>query len=186
MMQMPQEFSCSTCDAAVPAALELSAWICFRGPKKIKHIHIISHIFHYSHYRFPKWWIFHWENNKNHQQSRVFGRHPTTKIASLGCNSLNFLVGADSSRGGVEDNGVSSTVGAPAAVSCRVWWILISAPAPFSLEKHQTDDQRIQGFNESFPNIAWIVDAMLVGRPCGYGPRDIHSQRIGHAPVMFP
>ena len=37
-------------------------------------------------------------------------------IASLGCNSLNFLVGADSSRGGVEDKGVSSTVGAPAAV----------------------------------------------------------------------
>jgi len=76
MMQMPQEFSCSTCDAAVPAALELSAWICFRGPKKIKHIHIISHIFHYSHYRFPKWWIFHWENNKNHQQSRFLADIP--------------------------------------------------------------------------------------------------------------
>jgi len=77
---------------------------------------------------------------KNHlQQIQVSRRHPTTKIASLGCNSLNFLVGADSSRGGVEDKGVSSTVGAPAAVSCRVWWIL-----PGSLEKHQTDDQRIQ------------------------------------------
>ena len=30
-------------------------WICLRGPpKKTKHIH----------YRFPKWWIFHWENKK--------------------------------------------------------------------------------------------------------------------------
>ena len=30
-------------------------WICLRGAQKIKHIH----------YRFPKWWIFHWENKKS-------------------------------------------------------------------------------------------------------------------------
>ena len=66
-------------------------------------------------------------------------------MASLGCNSLNSLVGEDSSRGGSEDSGVSSTVGAPAAVS--------------------------------FPSIAWIVEAMLVGRPGGYGPRDIRDIR---------
>ena len=29
-------------------------WICLRGSQKIKHIN----------YRFPKWWIFHWENKK--------------------------------------------------------------------------------------------------------------------------
>ena len=50
-------------------------------------------------------------------------------------------MGSDSSRGGLEDSGVSSTVGAPAAVS--------------------------------FPSIAWIVEAILVGKPGGYGPRDI-------------
>ena len=121
MMQMPQEFSCSTCDAAVPAALELSLDL-LQGPKKITNIFTIITI-----------------DSPNGGFSLGKITDPTTNIASLGCNSLNFLVGADSSRGGVEDKGVSSTVGAPAAVSCRVWWIL-----PGSLEKHQTDDQRIQ------------------------------------------
>ena len=55
---------------------------------------------------------------------------------------------------------------------------VVAGETPKSSEiTKQSSDSTI--FNDgSFPNMAWIVEAMLVGRPGGYGPRDMRNEII--------